>query len=233
MIPLKTQAIQNALLGDWKTAIALNEEILKDAPDDIETLNRLGFALSIFGKLKKAKKMYKRVLELDSKNPIALKNLKRLGESGAKNNLLVTHITPWTSIKDTMFLEESGKTKVIELVNVAQSNILNHLMIGEPLVLRIKRLKIFVLNEKLNYIGMLPDDISNRLIKFMKGGNAYQTHVKSLNDRHIAVFIFETKRSARFKNTPSFPVVERQKTRQQKNQDTRGEESSSTVDSED
>lgn len=225
MTPLKTQAIQTALLGDWKTAIAINEELLKDNPDDIETLNRLGFALSVLGKTNEAKKMYQKVLVLDNKNPIALKNLKRLGETGKKAWQTSSSIS--TNLSDTTFLEESGKTKVVEIINVAQPNILNLLMIGESLVFRLKRLKIFVLNEKQVYIGMLPDDIGNRLIKFIKGGNMYQSYVKSLHDRHLAIFIKEVKRVSRFKNTPSFPVADKQKIKQ-RNQESRGSDESSS-----
>ena len=78
MIPLKTQAIQTALSGDWTHAILLNQEILTENPDDIDTMNRLAFAFMSAGQVKDAKQVYQRVLELDFKNPIALRNLKRL-----------------------------------------------------------------------------------------------------------------------------------------------------------
>jgi len=201
MTPLKTQAIQTALMGDWEAAATLNKELLKEDPDDIETLNRLAFALSILGKHKEAKQLYQKVLKLDSQNPIALKNMKRFGQ----NEKTTASSHPTVNLQsDSMFLEESGKTKVIELINVAQSKLLNYLMTGEALTLRIKRLKIFVLNSKGEFIGMLPDDIAKRLIRFLQGGNEYQTYVKSVNNKKITVFIREVKRSKRFLNQPSF-----------------------------
>ena len=105
---------------------------------------------------------------------------------------------------DSMFIEESGKTKSVELVNVAQTSILTRLVTGELLELRIKRLKVFVLDTNNIYIGMLPDDIGKRLIKFIKGGNTYEACVKSANEHHVIIFIKELKRASRFKNYPSF-----------------------------
>jgi Flp pilus assembly protein TadD len=72
----KQQAIQATLEGNWELAIAINEDLLKGNPSDIETLNRLAFAYSILGKTTQAKKAYKKVLEIDIFNPIALKILK-------------------------------------------------------------------------------------------------------------------------------------------------------------
>lgn len=201
---LKTQAIYTALGGDWNTAISLNLELLKENPSDIETLNRLAFAYIVLGKTKDAKNIYQKVLKLDGQNPIALKNLKRLigttdkknGDS-LKNRCFVGEI-------NSIFIEETGKTKVIELINVADPKIISHLMIGELLALSIKRLKIFILDQRKQYIGMLPDDIGKRLIKFLKGGNRYQAFVKAVENHRVIIFIKEEARATRFKNQPSF-----------------------------
>ena len=69
--------------------------------------------------------------------------------------------------------------------------------------LSIKRSRIFVLDDK-QYIGVLPDDIGRRLIKFMKSGNKYEAYVKSANAHKVCVFLKETKRATKFKNHPSF-----------------------------
>jgi hypothetical protein len=49
MVPLKIQAVQTALQGDWKAAIVLNEMLLEENPDDIDALNRLAFAKASVG----------------------------------------------------------------------------------------------------------------------------------------------------------------------------------------
>lgn len=202
MTLLKSQAIQTALTGDWDTAIQINQELLEENPNDLETLNRLAFALTVVGKTKEAKKNYQKVLSIDEQNPIALKNLKRLNSSSKK--ILCNPEFSLTNQANDMFIEETGKTKVIELVNLATPKIIMNLITGELLTLCIKRLKIFILDGKKQYIGMLPEDIGKRLIKFMKGGNTYEACVKAVEDRHVVIFIREVKRTSRFKNQPSF-----------------------------
>lgn len=196
MTPLKTQAIQIALTGDWDKAIALNLEILSLEPSDIDTLNRLAFAYTISGKIQDAKETYQQVLTIDSANPIALKNLKRLGTPLSTK--------PALHISTNMFLEESGKTKIVSLVNTAPNQVIKSLQMGQLLNLCIKRSKIFVQDEQKQYVGMLPDDIGKRLSMFLEGGNEYESYVKSAHDHEVMIFIKETKRASKYKNQPSF-----------------------------
>lgn len=200
MMSLKLQAIQTALTGDWKNAISLNKKLLDENPQNIDTLNRLALAYAISGKAKDAKDTYQKVLDIDPLNPIALKNAKKLKErtfSANKTGNAVLQIS-------NNFLEETGKTKVIELVNTAQPKIIQTLRTGQFVSLSIKRSRIFVLDNENQYIGVLPDDIGKRLIKFLKSGNRYDAYIKSANPHHVVIFIKETKRSSRYKDHPSF-----------------------------
>lgn len=199
MTPIKFQAIQTALKGDWQKAIELNTQILLEEPNDIDSLNRIGFAYASMGNLKQAKNTYQKVLSLDAHNPIALKNLKRLTGIDGKTIPSIS-FTPMNNI----FIEEPGKTKVIELINIADHKTIGKLRCGETLSLQVKRMKIFVLDQEKQYIGMLPDDLSKRLIKFIDGGNHYEAFVKTVNDHKVAIFIKETKRATKFRNQPSF-----------------------------
>lgn len=220
MTAIKAQAIQTALMGDWENAITLNRQLLKENPQDIDTLNRLAFAFCVLGKIKEAKGTYQKVLNIDKKNPIALKNLKKLsgfqplpGDKGKKDKKGMLQIFTHAN---NLFLEESGKTKIVELVNVAQPKVISSILTGEQLLLRVKRLKVFVLDEKNRYVGMLPDNIAKRLIVFIKGGNSYEAYVKSIQNNHVSVFIKETKRTNKFKNQPSFTLGEKGKIKMEK-----------------
>lgn len=202
MTPLKSQAIQTALVGDWTNAIVLNQQILNENPNDIDTLNRLAFAFLSLGQPKDAKNLYEKVLSLDMKNPIALRNLKRLNDGKAmKVNIPLNNL----------FIEEPGKTKVIELLNVADKKVVSHLRSGEKISLIIKRSKIFAVDEENSYIGMLPDDICQRLIKFMKAGNQYEAYVRTVDNNRACIFVRETKRIKRFRDQPSFVSTEKTK----------------------
>lgn len=197
---LKNQAIQTALEGNWQNAITINKSLIREDPNDIDALNRLALAYTITGKLKEAKSSYQKVLNLDPLNPIALRNLKRLKDkvifgNGSSNSYI-----------NNKFLEESGKTKVVELINIAQPKIIETLRTGQSLELSIKRLKIFALEQR-QYIGVLPDDIARRLIKFINSGCLYEAYVKSSNPHRVTVFIKETKKTAKFKDQPSFTTL--------------------------
>ena len=195
MLTLKNQAIQTALVGDWTTAINLNQQILEEDPNDIDTLNRLAFAFLSAGNPKDAKELYEKVLSLDMKNPIALRNLKRLGDPVSKKP---------TILINNLFIEEPGKTKVMDLINIADRKVIVYLRSGEKLVLTIKRSKIFVLDLENQFIGMLPDDTGQRLIKFIEAGNEYEAYVRTVDSNKVSIFIRETKRIKKFKHQPSF-----------------------------
>jgi len=194
---LKNQAIQTALSGDWQNAIVLNKNLIKEDPNDIDALNRLALAYLIVGKTKDAKSMYQKVIKLDPLNPIAQRSLNKL-----KDKKTIPAIPKSYKINNH-FLEQPGKTKVIELINIAQPQIIERLRTGLLLELSVKRFKLFVLDNK-QYIGVLPDDIGKRLIKFIKANGIYEAFVKSASPHKVAIFIREVKKSARFKDQPSF-----------------------------
>jgi tetratricopeptide (TPR) repeat protein len=205
MTPLKTQAIHTALTGDWTNAIECNRKLLEEDPDDIDTLNRLAYAFASMGDSKEAKNIYQKVLTLDNQNPIAVRNLKRLSGGGSQK-------IAGTQFKvNNIFIEEPGKTKVIDLINVAEQKIISRLHSGEYLELAVKRSKIFALDGEKQFVGMLPDDLGKRLIKFIEGGNGYEAYVKTVDDHRVTVFVKETRRSPRFKYQSSFSASEKPK----------------------
>lgn len=198
MPPLKTQAIQIALMGNWEKAAQLNIEILQQDPKDTEALNRLAFALTALGNIKEAKEAYDRVLLIDPLNPIAMRGLKKLNSPGDHTSGIPTHLV------SNMFLEESGKTKIVNLLNIAPLKILRNLQVGQTVTLVKKRNKIFIQDGDKLYIGVLPEDLGKRLIKFIEGGNMYEAYIKAATDHAVTIFMKETKRANRFKNQPSF-----------------------------
>lgn len=202
MVSFKDQAIKSALDNNWEEAILLNSEILNENPKDIDTLNRLAYAYMQSGNFTKAKDTYSAVLELDTTNPIATKNLRKLTAlSSSKNgHTSVSHINHM----DNVFIQEAGKTKTIDLSNVADKRTLIGLQHGDEITLTIKRSKIFALTADKTFIGMLPDNVGIRLISFIKGGNEYQACVKGVDDKNVTVFIKETKRAKKFSNQSSF-----------------------------
>lgn len=201
MTQLKDKAIQATLLGDWKNATSLNKSLLKDNPDDIDALNRLAYAFTILGRIKDAKSTYGKVLKLDILNQIAIRNIKKLSEMKSKQ---ITKNLNSAKLVNYVFLEETGKTKIISLVNTAQPKIIILLTTGQSVTITVKRSKIFIQDHNNQYLGVLPDDVGKRLIKLIKGGNSYSACIKSANQHNVCVFIKEMKRASRYKDQPSF-----------------------------
>lgn len=194
----KNKAIQATLEGDWENAIKLNKGLVEKDPKDFEALNRMGLAYTVLGKTKNAKDSYQKVLDIDPLNSIAIKNLNKINSESSKKSSSNVVIQV-----NNIFLEETGKTKIIDLINLAQSEVLIRLRTGQIVEIAEKRLKIFVSHGDI-YIGVLPDDIGKRLIKFIKGGNIYEAYVKSANNQNVSIFIRELKRATKFKDQPSF-----------------------------
>ena len=199
------KAIRAALEGKWEEAIEFNLYLIKDEPGDITALNRLAKAYTEIGDIEKAGDTYKKVLSLDKYNPIATKNLIRL--KSKEKVKIQSSINPSPAIQAN-FLEEPGKTKSTQLVRLTDADNLASLHIGQSVILEAKKRSVSVLLSDGTYIGTLPDDLSFRLGRLIRGGNKYETFVKGLPANHgVLIFIRETERSRRYKNTPSFPMT--------------------------
>lgn len=207
--PLNTQslhrlAIEAALNCDWKQAITLNEQIIKIEPKNIPSLNRLAKALTETGKYPQAKKIYHEVLNLDPYNPIAQKNLKRLGSfksNGKKGDIQPKSIQ---KLSAASFLQEPGLTKIVNLIKVTEPQKLSLLYAGITVKLVTKSRGISVSDLDNGYIGVLPDDTAHQLLRLMKGGNKYSALIKAVKLNGVTILIREIFRSRRFKNQPSF-----------------------------
>lgn len=204
--PSRDAAVKYAIENRWEEAYRENKRLLADNPNDIDTFNRIAHALVKLGKFKKAKDYYQKVIKADKTNPIALKNLKRLETiskgAASKNLSSVQNGSPMDF--QGVFIEEAGKTKTVDLKNVADKKTLSLLQPGDVVMLTVKRSKIFVVMPDKTYIGVLPDNIGMRMITFVNGGNEYSVCIKAVADNSATVFLKEVKKMARFKNQPSF-----------------------------
>lgn len=196
-------AIRAAINQNWEKAIEVNKKIVKENKKDIAALNRLAHAYCQTGEVKKANETYKQVLEIDNFNPIANKNIKRLNKAKKikpNNNKKPSNFYN----SGNMFLEEPGKTKLVSLVRLAQPSVLAQTNPAQSVILEPKKRTISIIDENENYLGTIPEDLSLKLIKFIKGGNQYQAFVKNVDHQKLEIFIKETNRGKKFANDPSF-----------------------------
>ncbi len=195
------QAIDAALNSQWEEALRINKKIIKIDPQNIDALNRLARANMELGKPHLAKKYYSETLKVDPYNPIAQKNLKIMKSfkpNGQNFNSCNTN-----KLSPSLFLQEPGKTKMVNLLKVAEPQKLSHAFCGMKVEMEMKNRKITIADSNGNYLGVLPDDISHHLLRLFKGGNKYELFVKSVRVNSLSIIIKETFRSKRFKNQPS------------------------------
>lgn len=199
---LYQQAIDAALDSRWEEALKINKKIIKLDPQNVDALNRQAKAYLELGKANLAKKYYSLVIKVDSYNPIALKNLKIMKSFTSKGQNFVSN--SHTRLSPSLFLQEPGKTKMVNLLKVAEPQKLSHVFCGMKVEMIIKNRKITIVDTNGNYLGVLPDDVSHHLVRLVKGGNKYDLFIKSVRVNSLSIIIKETFRSKRFKNQPSF-----------------------------
>jgi len=205
-------AIDAAVTSDWTEAAKLNQKILKVEENNIEALNRLAKAFMCTGHIDKAQKSYKKVLELDQYNVIARKNIEKISKippkslKNSKAQATSQHNTrPGTQTNlSSIFLLEPGKTKTINLLNLASPAVLAILNCGDKVEIIQKKHSITITTSEDIYLGALPDDVAFKMLGLISGGNKYEAYVKSATTKSLTIFIRETERSARFAHQPSF-----------------------------
>lgn len=194
---LQQQAIVAAKEQNWTAAVEHNERILETSPEDLGALNRLGLAHLQLKQPTKAKKYFQKVLELDRSNTIAKKHLARLKSN---QNPQVPTFT------QVYFIEEPGKSKIIELHRLAGKQVLEELVVGQRCELKPKSRYISVERDGV-YIGALPEDLSFRLTKLIGSGNKYDCYIHSFTSNNCSIYVKEAVRAEKNKDIHSFPLA--------------------------
>ncbi len=201
---LAPKAISAALAGNWEEALKINQAILSQQPDNLSALNRLAKAHLELGQITKARSAAKKVLAKDPKNKIATKTLEKTTKSTKtttiKNTKKGTHQDPQA------FLEEPGKTRLVNLINLGDKRVLANLDSGDEVALVAHKRRVSINNLDGNYVGRLPDDLAAHLRKLIRFGNEYSALIKSLENHKVQIFIREVKRGEKVKQVASFPT---------------------------
>ncbi|OGY30556.1 MAG: hypothetical protein A3A57_00380 [Candidatus Woykebacteria bacterium RIFCSPLOWO2_01_FULL_41_12] len=209
--PKTNEAINAALESNWEKALELNKLLLEKYPNDIGAMNRFARALSETGALVEAKKIYKKILEIDPYNQIAEKNLHRI--SSLKKGYVVTNKSV-TSLKGDFFLEEPGKTIVLPLEDTAMPQILADLQIGDGVDLVPHKNEVTVNSGSGKRIGKVRSGLAKSLAQHIRAGSNFESFIKSISlvskkevkeKSQVLVFIRETNRSPKMDSNP-FPV---------------------------
>jgi len=195
------QAIALAMQGKWQDAIGINKSILDTVPDDVDAYNRLGRAYMETGVLSEAKKAYEQAIKLDPYNSIAKKNLQRLahlGDIGLNSKEHLYKVEP-------QFIEEAGKSGVVNLHRLASPKVLVRLVAGDKVLLKVDENNINIKSSLGEYVGQLEPKHAQRLIKLVQGGNKYAAAIISATENKVTIIIRETYQEPSLVGQPSFP----------------------------
>jgi len=196
------RAVALAMQNQWPDAVALNQSLIEDFPDDLEAYNRMGKALTEIGNIGEAKAAFQRVLQISPYNTIAKKNLDRLEQLDDERPR--HHVINHGAAR--AFIEESGKSGVSSLVNTAQAKILVQMSPGDDVTLQLDNRRVNVTDATSgDKLGQVEPKIASRLKRLMSVGNRYQATVKSVDDHKMTIIIRETYKDPSQASIVSFP----------------------------
>lgn len=221
------RAIEAALTGEWEEAAEANRQAIEMAPGDVESHNRLGKALSEIGSVQDAIHAYEAALQLDSNNPIARRNLERLGKidtganshatgsrrnarsrsKGSKNNSAAAEPDAGKSGKPrrSTFLADQANSIVTRLHYPAPVSVLATVSAGDFPTLEVEDRGVVVLSPDGEYLGALEPRLGSRIARLLEGGNRYESVIASTGDTSVSVLIREIYRAPALAKKPSFP----------------------------
>lgn len=195
------QAIRAATQGRWDDAVQLNRSIIElTRGNDSDAFNRLGRALNALGQYAESREAYGKALRLDPANQIARKNLAALENKLGDG----TPVTPSAHVDPRLFVEETGKTAVVQLQR-AQRPLLARMSPGERVYLRRDGNTLLASNAGGETIGQIEPRIALRLNRLMDGGNQYDAAISQITGDAARVVIKEAYQAPSQAGRLSFP----------------------------
>jgi tetratricopeptide (TPR) repeat protein len=195
-------AIQQALASQWEEAVITNKNILNLFPSEPDAYNRLGKAYSELGQYAEARQAYSQTLKYSPNNTIAKKNLERVS---LLHEGPVQIPTGAERIDPRLFIEETGKTGMTELINIAPTSVLAKVGVGDKVQLHVSGHTLLVRNAAGEDIGQIEPRLANRLINFMEGGNRYAAAILAMENGQVRLIIREEYQHPGMFGKVSFP----------------------------
>ncbi len=200
------KAIQLAMQNRWQEAIELNRQLLELFPDDVDTYNRLGKGLMELGRYAEAREAYGHAARRDPTNTIAQKNLARLAKLAEETADAPAAPAP-KPVDPRLFIEESGKTTVTDLVDVAPFEQIATLTAGDTMDIQVQGGVVRVVLASGQIVGQLEPKLAQRVVRLTemgKMGNKYSAAITSIDESHVRLIIRETSRDPSMRSRPSF-----------------------------
>lgn len=211
---LPERAIALAMQSRWSEAADINRKIIELYPNDADAYNRLGKALMEMGRYRDALSTYRRAIELDPNNIIAKKNIERLNHLADREPIESSRPSlsqaalqerEGERLNPSIFIEETGKTGITRLINLAEREVVLKLAAGDRVDLRAEGSALRVYDEDGRLVGSVEPRLAKRLIGLMEGGNRYTAAVTTVSESAVAIIIRETYQDPSQRKILSFP----------------------------
>jgi tetratricopeptide (TPR) repeat protein len=201
---LAHSAVSHARSGQWEDAIKANRDLIALSPNDVESHNRLGKALSELGRVKDAIAAFQRAADLQPGNAIAARNLVRLKQL-AGTPAAVTRVASAPKANPAAFMAARGSSVLTDLRKRGPARILAAATAGDRVALEPNGLEVRVISMAGEYLGTLEPRIGRRVARLSAGGNRYEATVAGFSGQSLSVLIREVYRSASQSPRTSFP----------------------------
>lgn len=182
------EAIDLAMQARWQEAVTINQEIVREYPEDVDAYNRLGRAYMELGKYKQARAAYESAVKLDPYNAIASRNIRRLKDIKETDRAEVET----AKVEPQQFIEEIGKAGVATLSDLAPKEKRARVVAGDRVNLKANGSILTVESSRGEYIGRVEPKHAQRLARLMLGGNQYSATVVRSTADMMTVMIRET-----------------------------------------
>ena len=207
---LPERAIALAMQNRWREAADVNRTILKIDPNDADAYNRLGKALLELGQIREAYDAYARAVELSPTNMIAQKNMQRLAPLVQQGATIAApaRASAGEPLRPQTFIEETGKTGLTTLINLASGPTLLTLTAGDRVALRVEagNLLVYTSTDSDAYLGQVEPKLAHRLLRFIEAGNRYSAAVTTVSEKSLTILIREVYQAPTMQGRPSFPA---------------------------
>lgn len=201
---LQDQAVDQAAKNRWEEAVETNLHLI-NLGEDADTYNRLGKAQFELGRLAEAREAYQNAIRINPANSIARKNIERLTDLLARSSATAPLRTTRQLVDLRLFITETGKTALTTLVDVPRSAIVDAVVTGEKVELKLEGRNVLVLDVSSNVIGRVEPKLAQRMSELMAGGNRYAAAVAQTNNHQLRVLIRETYQDPSQRGRVSFP----------------------------
>lgn len=202
---LQDQAVDLAAKNRWEEAAEINRQLIS-LGEDADTYNRLGKAYFELGRIGDARNAYQHTLRINAANTIARKNLERLEELLSRSSEATAPIKTSRQLVDLrLFITETGKTALTTLVDVPRTPIIDLIVTGEKVDLRLEGRIVLAFDADGNGIGRLEPKLAQRLSELMAGGNRYVAAIAQTNNHQLRVLIREIYQDPSQRGRVSFP----------------------------